>query len=87
MQIAYFDENTNTYYQRGRYIPKTYEGGDCDNLTIFQKNITTSSQKIYEKGLTGLSFNWATTFTIDDQGIIRLVGIYYVDGQKSKLRA
>lgn len=72
LSIENFNGN-NAYTKVGNYTSPSYNGS-CNALVVEQGKLTTDNNFTYLQ--VGSSFNISTIFTIDDWGIIRLVGTY-----------
>jgi hypothetical protein len=69
-----FNNVTNNYESQGNYKSSLYTG-DCSALTIQGGQLVTDNNKQYLLA-PNLAYNYSTTFTIDDQGVIRLISTY-----------
>lgn len=69
------------------FSPDTHDKSNCENLTIEEKKIMTDRGIVYAEIITGVNFNWSTSFNVDDEGVFRLIGLYYVESQKANLRS
>ena len=73
-----FNETVNIYKELGSFVPVSHDKSNCQNLTIEEKNIVTDRGVIYMQISTNVNFNWSTSFNIDDEGVFRMIGLYYV---------
>lgn len=74
LAVDIFDNATSKYTSKGNYSSTLYTG-DCEYLNITDGKIVTDTGATY-LNVTGISFNYSTTFTIDDEGVMRLIGTY-----------
>jgi len=72
--INKFNNNTNAYENIGNYTSSLFTG-DCNELVIQDGAIVTDSGKQY-LATQNIAYNYSTTFTIDDQGVMRLISTY-----------
>jgi len=70
-----FNDTNLTYVVKGTYKPNNITA-DCAYLKIQEGNMVTDTgiQYLY----VGPSFNTSTIFTIDDNGVMRLIGTYII---------
>lgn len=80
LSISKFD-GINTYSKLGNYSSPDYNG-NCNALVISEGRLATDANFTYLS--VGTSFNLSTIFTIDDSGIIRLIGTYKLPDHKNQ---
>lgn len=72
LSIENFNGN-NAYTKLGNYSSPDYNG-NCNALVISEGRVATDGGQTYLS--VGVSFNISTILTIDDWGVIRLIGTY-----------
>jgi hypothetical protein len=72
LSISTFNGN-NGYTKIGNYTSSNFTG-NCNYLTITDGQVVTDNNSTYM--YVGPSYNLTTVLTIDDLGIIRLIGTY-----------
>ena len=81
LSIETFNGN-NGYNKVGNYTPDT-SPGNCNYLDIIQGTVVTDNNATYMT--VGNNFNLSTIMTIDDLGIIRLIGTYQLPDFKNQI--
>lgn len=79
LSVYKFNNRTNVYDYKGDYHSTTFTG-DCNNLTIKQGLIVADNRSPY-LAVTNIDYNHSTVFTIDDEGVMRLIGTFIQDNR------
>ena len=74
-----FNNRSNGYDYKGDYHSTTFSG-DCNNLQIKEGRIETDNGSSYLT-VTNIDYNYSTIFTIDDEGVMRLIGTFIQDNR------
>jgi hypothetical protein len=81
LAISSFSDN-NTYVSAGNYSSPNVSG-DCQYLTVVDGAVVTDSNQSYMR--VGSGYNLSTILTIDDWGVIRLIGTYQLSNFKDQI--
>lgn len=74
LTVYKFNTANNTYQNLGNYQSSLYSG-DCNQLSIQGGMLVTDGGKTYLTA-PNIAYNYSTIFTIDDQGVMRLISTY-----------
>jgi hypothetical protein len=74
LAIYGFNNISNNYQFVGRYNSSLY-AGDCNRLSIDGGRLVTDSGQQYLTAY-NVAYNYSTVFTIDDEGVLRLISTY-----------
>lgn len=74
LTVMAFNNVTNKYDYKGDYLSSVFTG-DCNSLQIKDGRLETDTGSPYLT-VTNVDYNHSTIFSIDDQGVMRLIGTY-----------
>lgn len=79
LSVMAFNNRTNLYDFKGDYYSELFTG-DCNQIHIKDGRLETDTGSRY-LSVENLDYNYSTIFTIDDEGVMRLIGTFIQDNR------